>query len=163
MDLGICKLSGSDISQKAVEDTKTNLDWYVKQSKQYSSEYQVVQADAAKLSESFAPDSIQAVVSEPYMGRPLKGRESLASLQKQALELQELYGTVLVEIKKILNPGGTVVMIFPSFRWNNTWITTVPTTLGTLFSVVLHEGNTFLRYHRPDQHLARDIWTLTKS
>lgn len=164
MDLGIPKLSGSDLSPKAIHDSEKNLEWLIKQDETYTSHFSVMQADASVLSSVVLPGSISAIATEPYMGKPLKGNESLSTLQKQAKDLQELYNATLHEMHKVLRTTGTIVMIFPSFRWKNTWIPTVPEdALQTVFSVKEYEGRRFLRYHRPDQHLARDIWTFTKS
>lgn len=163
VDLGIAQVSGSDLSEKAVDDTKENLQWLSNQPRENTPTSWVKKIDATTLSSHITAESIQAIVTEPYMGTPLRGRESLSLLQKQANELKRLYRNVLIELHTVLKTNGVVVMIFPSFYWNDTWIHTIDKdALAPYFSIELQQGKPFLRYHRNDQHLARDIWVLRK-
>ncbi len=99
---------GSDISEKAVSDSKTNLDWFVDQSKVESRKFKVFQADAtninyiAKLKDAI--DKINAYklifVAEPYLGRPKKFQSSYNATVAEYKVIKELYLSFLKNIYK---------------------------------------------------------------
>ena len=55
-------------------------------------------------------------MTEPYLGPPLKGKESRQQIEKIIDELSELYVSAFSEFRKILNRNGKVVIVFPAFR-----------------------------------------------
>src|SRR4029078_6429726 len=55
------------------------------------------------------------IVTEPYLGKPLRGHEPQGWLQQQAQELQILYLRCFEEWAKKLRPGARVVMIWPEY------------------------------------------------
>lgn len=131
------------------------------------------------LTHKLQANSIDAIITEPYLGKPLTGRETKWFLQNQARELTKLYFAAFQVFQKILKPGGVVVFITPSFKHRDGWITLAddpfqlvekvgklgfkpaPLTPGhpaPIFTRSRKIGAAFRRYHRPDQRLARDIW-----
>ncbi|MDD5032344.1 MAG: DNA methyltransferase [Patescibacteria group bacterium] len=114
MLMGYKNLIGSDISPKAVEDTKKNVDWiknkFVIDNRQSSID--IRNLSATELSGSLKPNSIDAIITEPYLG-PQRGK---IDIKKIVPELERLYSTAISEFKKILKPNGRVVMIWPVFR-----------------------------------------------
>lgn len=111
--MGYTNISGSDKSSKAIEDTKKNLVWLADTLKINTSGVKVFLHDVINLSDKLS--EIDAIVSEPLLGPPLRGHESPQEIKRIVRDLEELYLAAFEQFIKILNPGGKVVMIFPSF------------------------------------------------
>lgn len=112
MLMGYRQIIGSDISTKAVADTKNNISWIKNNYELQITNYKLFNADAKELSNILPTDSIDAIVTEPYLG-PQRGKFDIVRTIK---ELEQLYTKSLMEFKKILKPGGKIVMIWPVFQ-----------------------------------------------
>lgn len=91
---------GSDVSEKQIAAAKKNLDWLG------SHPFKLIQSDARNISSKIT-EKIDAVVTEPDLGHSTDSnlREKLGYMYISSLE----------NWKKILKPGGKVVMVIPSF------------------------------------------------
>jgi len=107
---GSC-LIGSDISDKALQATKTNISWIKKNYELRDVSYELFHSDATKISKCLAANSVDAIITEPYLG-PQRGKLEIEKIIK---ELEELYSRSLMEFKKILKTNGRVVMVWPVF------------------------------------------------
>ncbi len=111
MLMGYQDLIGSDISKKAVSDTEKNIEWIKKNYQLSIINYQLFNKNAVELSKFIKRNSVGAIITEPYLG-PQRGRFNI----KQTIQnLEKLYTESLAEFKKILKPGGRVVMVWPVF------------------------------------------------
>ena len=158
-------LIGSDISKKATEDTKKNLAW-IESKYSITSQYKIYSQSATELSKFLKPNSINTVITEPYLG-PQRGKEDIKKIKK---ELENLYSRTLAEFKKILKSGGRVTMIFPVFfeRENLNlnlygWkiINPIPENLQNNKNIRLTNRNTII-YGRKGQKVWREILILKK-
>ncbi|MFA6394214.1 MAG: DNA methyltransferase [Patescibacteria group bacterium] len=120
--MGFQNVIGSDISEKAVEDTKANIRWIAHKFQILNSKSQIFNKSVAELSKFIAPNSIDAIVTEPYLG-PQRGNVDIRKIKK---ELESLYGQALREFKKVLKPDGKVVMIWPVFKFGGEWAQVAP-------------------------------------
>jgi len=111
MLMGIKNVIGSDISEKAVEDTKKNIEWMIKNYELRIMNYELFNRSVLELSKFIKPHSIGAIVTEPYLG-PQRGK---VDIKKSSGELEDLYSKSLLEFKKVLKPGGRVVIVWPVF------------------------------------------------
>lgn len=118
MLMGYKNLIGSDVSKKAIEDTKKNIEWTAKNFPASPADgqlsipdFQLFNIRADQISKSIKPNSVDAIVTEPYLG-PQRGKMDIAKIKK---ELEALYSKSLSEFKKILKPGGRIVMVWPAF------------------------------------------------
>ncbi len=112
--MGYSEVAGSDKSEKAVSDTKANLEWLAKNLEVKVEDVAVVQLDVAQLAKHVS--GIDAIISEPYLGPALRGHESKAEIEKNIEGLNQLYLGAFEQFAKVLNLGGKVVLVFPSFR-----------------------------------------------
>ncbi len=113
---GYENLIGSDINAETLAGAKENLEW-LKNSYQLSADgYQLIETDVRELSKKLPPQSVDAIVTEPYLGPPLHGNEPPEKIQQIIKELSELYLAAFREFKKILKPAGKIVMLFPVFH-----------------------------------------------
>jgi tRNA G10 N-methylase Trm11 len=112
--LGFDKILGSDKSARAIDDTESNLIWW--QQHNVLDETPLIQKFSVEnLDRNYKLNSIDAIITEPYLGPPLKGYENQDQIRKIRNELQELYKITLKQFAKVLKPGGIVVMVWPVF------------------------------------------------
>ncbi|MBU2228979.1 RsmD family RNA methyltransferase, partial [Patescibacteria group bacterium] len=88
--LGTKKVIGSDISRKAVDDTNKNLEWLASEIDFPESNYQILHSDVRELSINLKT-KVDVIVTEPFLGPPLRGSESINHLQQNVKELSKLY------------------------------------------------------------------------
>lgn len=105
-------VKGLDINPKCIEDCKENLKW-LENKYNIKNKYELKQGDSRKLSMYFK--KTDAIVSEPYLGKPLKSKPSFNQAIKIINELTPLYKSVLKESMKLLNKGDRIVIITPCF------------------------------------------------
>lgn len=113
-------VTGSDISEDAITNTKKNLDWlrhtYDSVAPLYAN---IFIGDATHLSSHMAADSADAIVTEPFMGEPVD-KKDIPTLTPQRVKnilkgLEKLYIGSLREWTNILKPGGKVVIAMPAY------------------------------------------------
>lgn len=154
--MGYSHLIGSDLSEKAVSDSEENLSWLTKELKIKDTDWEIEKLDARQLSEKMNRDSVDAIITEPYLGKPMKGNESEELVKKIIAELKELYLQSFAEFKKILKPKGRVVIVIPEWHLHGkTHKMNLDLRLNKLGLKRLDEGN--LIYKREDQKVWRNI------
>jgi len=116
MLMGYGNLIGSDNSKKAIEDTQKNIEWIIRNYELGIRNYELFNRSAAELSKFIKLNSVDAIITEPYLG-PQRGK---IDIKKTVQELEQLYSKSLSEFKKILKPNGRVVMVWPVFRQHGT-------------------------------------------
>jgi tRNA G10 N-methylase Trm11 len=125
--LGYSNLTGTDNSDKAVRDSLNNLEWLERKAEVRSpkaeairKKVEVFKLDVKDLSLKFKANSIDAIVTEPFLGPPVRGNESQAQVEKTIAMLESLYLSAFVQFAKVLVKGGKVVMVFPIYNMRNT-------------------------------------------
>ena len=115
-ELGFKKIIGSDISQKAVENSLENLKWYKERFNKNINFYIFKSNVRSLVIEGIEKSSIDCIVSEGYLGEPLRGDETLGFIKKQIKELEDLYFESFIVFHKILKPNASVVISLPFFN-----------------------------------------------
>jgi tRNA G10 N-methylase Trm11 len=165
--MGSTNVIGTDLSEKAVADTLRNVAWIQNRAPQTkNAKVNIFVHDATTLNQTQTPASVDAIVTEPFLGKPLTGREPKPLLEKQRNELVSLYHKTLTTCYTLLKPGGTLVMIVPRFRSGPTWITLpfADAVTASGFTVdPLTLEHPVLVYARATQHVGREIWRLHKN
>ncbi|PIS05192.1 MAG: hypothetical protein COT81_02535 [Candidatus Buchananbacteria bacterium CG10_big_fil_rev_8_21_14_0_10_42_9] len=157
--MGYQNVVGSDISEKAIKDTENNLAW-LKDKYKIKASLKLFNSPAEAISTFVNKNSVDAIISEPYLGKPKKGNESTDSLSKEMAELEQLYLNAFDEFKKVLKKGGRVVIIFPIFKHKNREVkmNIMPTLQGDGW---VKQNKTPLVYSRVDQKVVREINVFT--
>ena len=108
--MGVEHLRGSDTSQRAVRDTQKNMRWLVQEFPDLQVDAEIILEDATH--GTFRPT---VIVTEPFLGKPMRGHESFAELHHQANELRTLYAATFSHWARVLASESRVVMIWPDF------------------------------------------------
>ncbi|MFA6551581.1 MAG: DNA methyltransferase [Patescibacteria group bacterium] len=166
-------LIGADQSEKAVKDTKINVNWLLKQYPISNIQYQLFQCDARQLSQKITRESIDAIVTEPYLG-PSRMQRNEKNIRQVAAELENLYRQAMMEFMKVIKPNGRVIMIWPVFKLEgfdislnsdkilNSSLKIVNPLLGFNSKVLKLTDRKTIVYGRPEQKIWREIVSLKK-
>ncbi|NTU98707.1 methyltransferase domain-containing protein [Candidatus Falkowbacteria bacterium] len=109
--MGGSTIYGSDLSEKAVADTKENYEWLLKIGKIKPKSVKIFNASATSVSSKMHGQKVDVIVTEPFLG-PQRGHLDLRKIIK---ELEGLYQKSLEDFSKILAEGGRIVMLWPVF------------------------------------------------
>ncbi len=155
-------IEGSDQSEEAVEKTGKNLEWLRKNYQVSGSKIHLFKADATHISEALPPDSIDALVTEPYLGPMEMTGAKIKKIDNIVLGLEKLYLGCLRDWRKVLKTGAKIVIALPSFKINQREVF-VKKTLDTCENL----GYTLLagpyQYGRPQAVVTRNIYILEKN
>jgi len=167
MSMGFTNLIGTDISEKAINDTEKNLAWLqdnhkseIINHKSKKIDLNLFVSNVIYLSEILGKQSVNTIITEPYLGKPLSGRETEEQLQIQAEELAKLYLQSFISFSMILKPNSTVTIVIPCFRFNNDWIriNCIDKIKKLGFEPVSFDQDEYLLYWREKQYVGREIW-----
>ncbi|MFA5188151.1 MAG: methyltransferase domain-containing protein [Patescibacteria group bacterium] len=159
--LGYKNLIGSDKSEKAIKDTKENLNWLKEKYQLNTNNVQVFSLPVEKLTQKIKPNSIDAIITEPFLGPPIKGNESLSQIETIIKVLDSLYLKAFKELKEILRKQGKIVIIFPVFHLRN--VNTKLDIINKIEQIGFKKLNKEeLMYFRANQLIWRDIIILEK-
>lgn len=111
---------GFDISDAAVQKAKKNIAWLRAQYGLLSSEETPISVcDATHISEVVPPNSVDAIVTEPFMGEQVRvqeGEKVPAAVVKNIITgLNKLYIGCFREWTRVLKPNGKIVIALPAF------------------------------------------------
>ncbi|MBI4135589.1 hypothetical protein HY477_02540 [Candidatus Uhrbacteria bacterium] len=135
--MGYINLIGTDLEQTMIDATRENLKWLATRNESFSNFRQrrtgalaslgmelennnirLLSTPVEQLSKHLPPRSVDAIVTEPYLG-PTRGMKNLPAQVGEELRIKndliELYTKAFEQFAKILKPGGRVVFIFPAF------------------------------------------------
>lgn len=179
--LGYKNIAGTDIDSAQLENSGRNLTWLFGHYPHISKEkYQIVLnlCDAGKLSQIFSDCSIDAVITEPYLGPPNSGRFSPSEIDKEVKLLESLYRKTFEEFVKVLKPDGVVVIILPVFCLsrklsflNLQYLLSSGLSVKNMANIISGNINTLclevdkrgsVIYYHPDQSIYREIMVLKK-
>lgn len=163
--MGFTNLIGTDLSERAISDTKENVAWAASTFGSDTSAVRVEQQDARTIHTLLDAGSVDAICFEPYMGKPLHGNERKDTLEKQMTELKSLFAHAFASMQKVLKPGGVIIGIIPQFFVNNEWLVIdclEEIKRAGLQPTPLLGSELSLLYHREGQHVGRMIWKFVK-
>jgi len=156
MAMGFKNLVGSDISERAVADTMDNLNWLVDKEKIDDCKFEISKLDVAKLSEKIKPKSVNAIITEPYLGPPMKGNEGEPKIIKMIRDLESLYLASFGQFEKALVSGGRVVIVMPEWHLGSeVYGINIADKIEKMKFKRVDEGD--LIYKREDQKVWRNI------
>lgn len=171
--LGIKHIIGTDLSPKAVADSKKNLDWMKAWTSQ--TKFELKACSAEELSTSIDAQ-VDAVAGETYLGPPQSGRETPVRIQQIIDDLMTRYATMFVGVHKVMKPGAKAVIAFPAVKIHGGHVylplkallekigfeiqKPIPDEIGLKGGITPNGG---LLYERENQKVARDIIVMRRS
>jgi tRNA G10 N-methylase Trm11 len=111
-----CNVSGSDLDVNSIRGSEDNLGWLIDEYKLDKKIPPLYLLDAAQPLPTSTANKINAIVTEPFMGKPRPQEHELKNIFKG------LYRTYLGAFKnwtRVLRPGGVVIIIFPLVEAQN--------------------------------------------
>ena len=168
--LGFKNITGTDISQKAIDDTKENLKWTRNKFNLKSSNIKVELANAQNLNQKFKKNYFDYIITEPYLGPQRK--LTIHNISKTIKELEKLYSNFLKSAFQITTLNSKIVMVWPIFNFSEKKIFINPDLFRWQYN---HEDQSFLKklniplsyrntiiYKREKQKIFREIIILSK-
>ena len=162
--LGYKQVIGSDIDEAATEATRTNLAWEFERSG-ITLEPKIIQTKVEAIGTFLAPESVDRVVTEVFLGQPRDGQEDRALLEQRMEQLEELYAETFRALAPVLTDDARVVIAIPAYVSGQEVIEASIAKKASLFGFQVvpftHAEATkqgALRYGRDDQHVLRDIY-----
>lgn len=168
-ELNYKKIIGSDILARAVSDSIEDIKWYEdKFNKKLN--YKVFEADVLNLPQEIMTEKINCIVTEGYLGKPLRGNESLDFIKKQIKELEELYLKSFEVFSKISSLNCIVISMPVFVRDRELFYLEILEKIeklgfkqeNLLDDEYLNERKTLI-YKREDQKVYREIIKFVKS
>jgi len=160
MLLGYKAVIASDISEKAIADTGKNLEWVRKEFHASKKTRVSVYVSKAEDVDRVVKEPVDAIVTETYLGPPLRREANQIAIEKSISSLMHLYPASLLAMSRVLKPDGKLVIALPAFRLDKT-IRHVPIEVAAA-KAGLKIVEQFL-YERAGQKVARDIVIMQKT
>lgn len=150
---------GSDLSEKMVDYSKTNLDWLQSKHPRMKFDYIIEQGDATKHSWT---GKIDAVVCESYLGQPFSAPPSPPKLREVRGNCNHIISSFLKNIHKQIPSGTPLVLAVPAWKDTSGHFTHLPLIhqldeLGYSRRSLRHVRPDQLLYHRPEQVVGREL------
>lgn len=161
---GYNQIVGSDIDPRQVEDCIQNTDWLLERrliNPEQRAKIRVV-VSAAAYAKTRVTLPVDAIVTEGFLGAPLKGEEPLKLLEQEAKKITDLWTEILPAFAELQSIGGMVVGIWPILTSSQGQVAVDLSKAATDAGYTL-VGPANLVYARPEQHVQRRIVILKKT
>lgn len=122
--LGYSRPVGSDINEQTLAASKKNLEWLSREKGVSLDAVRLLSCDARQLSRTFPAESIDAIVTEPYLGPPVH-RSGAKNLSAILNDLERLYTAFFHEAHHVLKMEAPLVIVLP-FWIDERKITRIP-------------------------------------
>lgn len=155
---------GSDNNPRMIDNTQTNLDWLARRY-QLASRPRLAIADATDFSwqQWLAPDRLELIASETYLGRPYTSPPHLSELKSNLHDCNVIIGKFIANLSPQLPSGAGICLGVPAW-----YIRDHIHHLPCLAELPRHKLRSVttganLIYHRPDQVVGRELLVLQKA
>lgn len=153
---------GSDIDAKQVEGSKRNFAWLADQhllSKERVEDMKLLVSPAQEIGKH-VHEPFDAIVTEGYLGEPLRGNEPKGFLLKNKEAVERVWEESLPVLSRLMKPGARLVCVWPEYRSAHGNVKTDAKSAAEAAGLEIVRDD--LKYGRPDQHLIRRIVILAK-
>ena len=155
---------GSDNNPRMIDYTQTNLDWLARRYRP-ASRPRLTIADATSFNwqQWLAPDRLELIASETYLGRPYTSPPHLSELKSNLHDCNVIIGKFIANLSPQLPSGAGVCLGVPVW-----YIRDHIHHLPCLAELPRHKLRSIttganLIYHRPDQVVGRELLVLQKA
>jgi tRNA G10 N-methylase Trm11 len=155
------KLIGSDIDGKQVSGTQRNFEWLkAKNIVDQKVEPKLLTFPAQSLKGQIADASVDVIVTEGYLGKPLQETETELALTTNKREVEAVWNQTLPVLGKLLKDGGRLVCVWPAFVSGRGLVNTGADAVAQQAGLKRIIGP--IAYGRPDQRLVRNLFVYEK-
>lgn len=159
------RVIGSDVVPDVIRKAKDNLAWTVKQyPNPRGAVAKIFVTDAVHAADSVAPNSIHAIVTEPFMGSTSIVNQQIhdAGKVKNIVKgLEKLYIGCLKNWHTLLVQNGKIVMAFPSYKiGGRTYFVKKVVDMCENLGYTIEDGP--IEYSRPNAVVHRNFYILRK-
>jgi tRNA G10 N-methylase Trm11 len=152
-----CNVLGSDLDQKAVQGTQANVEWFKKIYNKSELQSHVFKADVASVKPQQLDGEVQAIVTEPFLGKPTPEPTELPNIFKG---VEKMYIGAFKLWSRLLKNGSRVVIVFP-YAQHRKHIFSLEGMIDKLSEFGYTPISEPVFYHRPQAVIQRQIWTFT--
>jgi tRNA G10 N-methylase Trm11 len=155
---------GSDVDPRMISYSQTNLEWLAAQYKLSADHIFLKQADATTFQNH---DTIDAVASETYLGRPFTAQPSQELLTQTMSECNLILKKFLTNVRNQLRPGTALSLAIPAWQFRAGEFKHLPLVdqiedLSYNRVSFVHVQSQDLLYYREDQIVARELLVITR-
>ena len=161
------KANGTDLSEKMVEFSKENSDWFVREFKPYGEIGEIYEADATIEKWSFVK-KLSSVVCETYLGQPFSAPPSPKKLAEVRENCNRIISNFLKNIAHQIPEDTQICIAVPAWKTQNGDFSHLP--LIDFLEELGYNRREFMRvkpqdliYYRENQVVARELLVLIRS
>ena len=159
---------GSDIDIRALESAGKNIQWLSEEGLIQKTKYNIFYLDIHNVERRILKDlkrtNINAVVCEPFMGPPQRRAMSTKIASELLDDVKKLYVSLFEVLEDVASAGFRVVIIIPSYKTRDGWLTfNISELIGKRWNVLNRKyvsGD--LKWERINSIIARNIFILSK-
>lgn len=155
------KLVGSDIDPRQITGTKQNFEWLNTEGLVTVSQTPKLIVSPARELDRHLKETFDAIVTEGYLGEPLRGHETRPFLMKNKENVEKIWEEALPILAGRLKTGGRLVCVWPAFVTPEGLLNTDADAAAVQAGLKRILGP--LPYGRPDQRLVRNLFVYEKS
>jgi tRNA G10 N-methylase Trm11 len=161
--MGCTELIGSDISEKAVADTKKNMNWLITEFGFTPPTINLFVSPAANtpllFKEGLGVVSIDLLITEVFLGNPRMKTLDQQEARQLESDLLPIFRNSFESLASLLKPTSRAVVAFPAYKSKDGTWRRLP--LKPLLEKLGYKVIDTHLYFRNDQLVARDIYVLT--
>lgn len=150
---------GSDISERMIEMTNNNLEWSKKEFKTKGKRHTFIR-DAAFINKTLIGQDVDAIITEGYLGKPVRSLPEEGIREKTFRELANLHTNWLIAAHKSTPDHCKIVMCVAAFKTQK-GMHHLPR-FQEIIDLAGYKLDQMFTYSRKDQIVARDIAVLSK-
>ena len=161
------KANGTDLSEKMVEFSKENSDWFVREFKPHGEVGEIYEADATIEKWSFTK-KLSSVVCETYLGQPFSAPPSPKKLAEVRENCNRIISNFLKNLATQIPDGTQICIAVPAWKTQNGDFSHLP--LIDFLNELGYNRKEFMRvkpqdliYYRENQVVARELLVLIRS
>ncbi len=150
----LAKIIGSDLDVRSILGAKENITW-LSETYNRQRENQIFTSDVTKVELPMLNHSkIDFLVTEPFLGKQTPKNIELVNVFRG---LEKLYWGAFRHWTKILNPGATIVIVFPRVKADNGTLFSLDHLLDKIATLGYNKRSCDLFYARPQAIVEREI------
>ena len=158
---------GTDLSDKMIDFSQENLDWFKQEFRPHGKIGKIYQADATHEKWDFAP-KLSTVVCETYLGQPFSAPPSPKKLAEVRENCNRIISNFLKNLARQITEGTQICIAVPAWKNQNGNFSHLP--LIDFLEELGYNRREFMRvkpqdliYYRENQVVARELLVLIRS